>query len=311
MPSRLVLGADIGGSHISCGLFDLDTGDPLTGGHVQAPVDSTSDSAEEILETWARVLTESAIAGGSGKVVGLGFAMPGPFDYPGGISLIRNLGKYDALYALNIREEMRRRLGYSTKTPILFANDAECFLLGESWRGAIAGLDSAIGLTIGTGFGSAFLREGSIVTSGQGVPEHGWLYNAPFRGGIAEDYFSGRGLSGLYAKAEPSGDAATARQIAARAAAGEERALAALQDFGVLLGEFLNPICQHFRPRAIVIGGNVARAWEFFSPGLRSTLSPQTDDFQLRPAALFEQAALLGAARLPQLHLTNINDKET
>ena len=37
-------------------------------------------------------------------LLGIGIAMPGPFDYNEGISLIRNLGKYDSIFGVNVRQ---------------------------------------------------------------------------------------------------------------------------------------------------------------------------------------------------------------
>lgn len=310
MNSSVVIGADIGGSHISCGLFDLLTGDRIQGGQVHAAVDSSAGAAE-ILSVWLRALEESRAAAEGRPLAGVGFAMPGPFDYPGGISLIRGLGKYDSLFGVNIRTEVQSGLGLTGHTPVLFANDAECFLLGEAWRGAISGARTAIGLTIGTGFGSAFLRDGEVATEGTGVPENGWLYNAPFRGGIAEDWFSGRGLTRLYTGKASATQAITAREIATRAGAGEQHALEVLAEFGALLGEFLLPLLRDFRPDAIVVGGSVSRAWEFFAPSLGKVLCHGEHEFLLRPSALFEEAALVGAASLPRRAVSTINQKDS
>ena len=53
---------------------------------------------------------------------------------------------------------------------IRFLNDAEAFLLGESVAGAARGHAPRVGITLGTGLGSAFLADGEIVRSGPDVP---------------------------------------------------------------------------------------------------------------------------------------------
>jgi len=275
----------------------------MAGCRRDAPVDSGA-SAAAILDRWCGALAEARDACGGARLGGVGFAMPGPFDYPGGISLIRGLGKYESLYGRNIRAEVRERLALAADVPIQFANDAECFLLGECWRGALAGMPDAMGITLGTGFGSAFLRGGEVATTGGGVPPDGWLYNAPFRGATAEDHFSGRGLLALH-NSNGGNRAESPREIAARAGGGDARALEVFRQYGELLAEFLDPWSRAFRPLGIVIGGSVARSWRFFGPSLTRAMAAGGLDFPLRPSALFEEAALLGAARMvsrpPQL----------
>ena len=51
-------------------------------------------------------------------------------------------------------------------------------------------LNRIVGITLGTGMGSCFISDNSIVTSGAGVPENGWLYNQTFNDFLADDIFS-------------------------------------------------------------------------------------------------------------------------
>jgi glucokinase len=207
-------------------------------------------------------------------------AAPGPFDYENGICLVRGLGKLDGLFGVDMRAELARALLVDPAV-IRFLNDAEAFLLGESAAGAARGHDRAIGITLGTGLGSAFLVGGELVRAGESVPPNGDLHVVPFRGGCVEDTISGRAISARF-------DGRTgAAEIAARADAGDVRSAAAYASLGADLAAFLEPWLDAFRPTCVVVGGSIARAWRHFSAALPPISTP---------AERLDDAPLLGAA---------------
>jgi glucokinase len=53
---------------------------------------------------------------------------------------------------------------------VRFLLDSAAFLLGEIGAGEARGVERAVGITLGTGIGSAFAVDGQIVTEGPGVP---------------------------------------------------------------------------------------------------------------------------------------------
>jgi glucokinase len=94
-------------------------------------------------------------------LLGVAFGFPGPFDYEAGICLIEGVEKYGALYGVNIRDAIRTRLDLGD-LPILFRNDAEAAVVGETRYGAGRNYPRVIGVTLGTGCGSAFLVDGVL-----------------------------------------------------------------------------------------------------------------------------------------------------
>ena len=58
----------------------------------------------------------------------------------------------------------------------------------------------SLSITLGTGFGSAFISDRIPIVDGPLVPKIGCVYHLPYRDGIADDYFSTRGLLGRYKK---------------------------------------------------------------------------------------------------------------
>jgi glucokinase len=175
---------------------------------------------------------------------------------------------------------------------VRFCNDADAFLVGALHGEGMASEPRAMGITLGTGLGSAFWAGGGIVETGHGVPPEGEIYCLPWRDGTLEDALSTRALVRAYAAA--GGEAATVQAIAARAAAGEPRALATWRGFGAELGAGLGPIIAAFRPAFILLGGNISRAAALFLPAAEAALAGAGG--RLRPVAALD-AALVGAAR--------------
>ena len=227
-------------------------------------------------------------------VDGVGIAMPAPFDYGRGVSLMEH--KFRALYGrpvVSLLEEWFRD-SQLEGAPVLVANDADLFALGEWWAGAARGRERMIGLTLGTGLGSGFVAHGRIVTGGPEVPTGGEIWSLPYLDGVAEDFVSGRAIAASYTRA--TGRELAASEIAERADSGESAALGAFAEMALHLGRIMEPHIARFKPECIVVGGNIAHAWAVFGPRLSVALAP----VECRPSARFEDATLLGAAALAQ-----------
>jgi glucokinase len=172
---------------------------------------------------------------------------------------------------------------------VRFVNDAEAFLLGEWWAGAARGHDRAVGITLGTGLGSAFLEHGRIVRAGAGVPHEGALYRLPFHGAPVEARISRGALLARY-----GGAGIEVAEIALRAREGEPRAREAFDALAHDLAAFLRPWLEAFAPSCLVVGGSIAHSWDLLEGGLDSLRDAVA---ALAPADRIDDAALLGAAR--------------
>ena len=114
----------------------------------------------------------------------------------------------------------------------------------------------------------------------------------PYREGIAEDYAAGRVISrGYDARA---GLELSAREIAARAAAGDERAAAVFAELGAHLAGILAPWVARFQPDGLVVGGNIAHSWACFGDALQAGLP----GLACAVTTHFETSSLLGGAVL-------------
>jgi glucokinase len=223
-------------------------------------------------------------------LLGVAIGMPGPFDYEVGISYIKGVAKYEAIYGMNIKTELQQLLG-KQNLPIVFRNDAEAAIMGEALYGAGRPYRRLIGITLGTGIGSAFVVEGKSVESGRGVPPHGWLYQEPFQDLPADDVFSTRGLLARLQKINPAYE--TVAAFAEAAHSGEAQLRQGFLQFGSDLGEFLASFAQTFGAEVILVLGGIARAIDLFEPLLQQNLPVPA-----LPGQLDSIAPLLGAADL-------------
>lgn len=278
----VVLGVDIGGSHITAALVDLVSRTVIPGSRKRKLVDSKA-SAEQILNNWSEVINESfdEMPTATRKV---GIAMPGPFNYIEGISLIEEQDKFRSLLGMNIKLLLAEQLNVVPES-IRFMNDAACFLQGEVFCGAARGYDRVLGLTLGTGLGSAI--------SYNGMADDADLWNAPFKEGIAEDYLSTRWFVKQYfdmSRKEISG----VRELTESADPTHIKLL--FDTFGTHLGQFLVQYIEKYDAEAVVLGGNISHALHHFRSSLLEVLSINNLNIELDKSLLNEDAALIGAA---------------
>ena len=197
MKKNIAIGADIGGSHITCAAIDLISGNILRDTISEREVNNQAP-AKDIIGVWADALSGSLKKVPSENVKGIGFAMPGPFDYVKGICYIKGVAKYENLYGINVQEAIAEALKVPEDFLIRFMNDASSFAVGEAWAGSATNARKSLSITLGTGFGSAFISDRIPIVDGPLVPKIGCVYHLPYRDGIADDYFSTRGLLGRY-----------------------------------------------------------------------------------------------------------------
>lgn len=278
-----VLVYDVGGSHVSAAVccekaFQLDS------------IVSECYPAEPTGESFLEFLFElgAKARNGTGNVLGAELAFPGPFDYETGVSRMEH--KLPYLLGVDLRTPLAQRFGFAPGR-VRFLNDAVSYLLGEVGAGAAKGVPRCVGITLGTGIGSAFAVDGQIVTTGPGVPPRGEIWDLPFAGGIVEDALSTRALQNDYEKR--TGTVLEVSKIAALA--GEDpHAAAVFAGFGSHLGVALRTLMATFAPQVVVLGGGIARSAHLFLPQAQKELNETT--MELRIAQLFDHAPLVGAA---------------
>ncbi|WGQ08611.1 ROK family protein [Pedobacter gandavensis] len=274
------IGVDIGGSHITAAHVDATTFKVIENTLKRERV-AAMDSLEVIIQSWLNVLS-TLIVRDNGESTKIGIAMPGPFDYEKGISMMQNQEKYDALYGVNVKEILAKRLDIP-ESDIVFINDAEAFLRGELASGAAADKERAIGITLGTGLGST--SNGSGITR-----DMNWAFR-PFKDSIAEEYISTRWFLKKYKEitGKEVKNVEVLLEVADQAVKNE-----IFEEFSDNLSIFLNDFIAQEQPQVVVIGGNIAKTWDHFIGLLTAKIIDKT--VAIRQSEMWEDAALVGAA---------------
>lgn len=282
---------DIGGTHVTAANVDTATRAVVPGQSVREPLDGDGGAAE-IVSTLARCAARLPVPASRWSV-----AIPGPFDYARGIGRFEGVGKFDALREVDLRAALAPLLpGAAT---VGFHNDADAFALGEWWAGAARGHSTVVAITLGTGVGSCFLRDGRSVRHGDGIPPEGRIDLLRYAGQPLEDTVSRRALRRAYAQATGQSSAPDVQELARRARHGDRTATNVFAHAFRALGTVLGPCLAAFQPTLLLVGGSIAASWDLISEPLHAALADApTGPIALQPAQHLADAPLLGAAYL-------------
>ncbi len=250
------IGIDLGGTKIE-GLALAADGREQQRRRIAAPRGNYDDTVRAI----AGLVAALEDAAGERGTVGVG--IPGAVSPATG--LIQNANS-TWLIGRPLAEDLSRALA----RPVRLANDANCFALSEATDGAAAGAAVVFGVIIGTGTGGGVVVHGRVIAGANAIAGE-WGHNplpAPAdderpgpacycgRAGCIETFLSGPALSRDYAAG--GGEAVSAREIAARAAAGEPRAVAALARYELRFARAIACVINVLDPDVIVLGGGLS-----------------------------------------------------
>jgi len=300
---KFVVCMDIGGTSLKTGI--VGESGALAPGSLHAETLDSRGSAQSILSAFADALRSSLAFASTENVpvAGIGIAICGPFDCEKGISLIRGVGKYEALYGVDVKSALRSMTGLADDLPLFFDIDSWCFARGEVWYGAGAGFERVIVLTLGSGLGSAFSIHRRIVAEGPGVPWLGWIAGQRYRDGILNDYICRDAMCRRYTQL--SGLSADVAEIARAARGGDEPARQVFEETGSALGFFLREHnVRDFGAECLIFGGRISLSFDLFAPSLQNALGRLPCLRATLEAADIECSALKGAARYVFEHLS-------
>jgi fructokinase len=248
------IGIDLGGTKIE-GIALADEGVTLARRRVPTPSGSYESTLAAVRDL---VRALEAEAGAADASVGVG--MPGAISPKTG--LVKNANS-----TWLIGRKLDRDLAAALGRPVRLANDADCFALSEATDGAAAGLAVVFGAILGTGVGGGIVIGGKLFAGADGIAGE-WGHNPlPWprdderpgpscycgRRGCIETFLSGPGL------ARDHGGGLGGAEVAARAAAGERQAAAALERYADRLARGLATVVNVVDPHAIVLGGGLSQ----------------------------------------------------
>ena len=292
---------DIGGTNISLGIYTEDFTLVGSGNVNSHEISSSQDLLAFIAET-------------SMKFDVLGIACAGSVDSHKGI--IHFAPNIDWLRDYPLKAYLENSL----IIPVEIENDANCFVLGEANFGVCKGFDNIIGYTLGTGIGGGVIVDGKLLR-GIGAAElghvsidiNGLLCNCGKKGCL-EAYCGGiwvqRFIEIIAQKhkmmVKPSNNL-NASKLFELARSKDDFALNFWEEWGKIFGIGVAQVLNVLRPQAVVLGGKISRASEFFLPAMSESLHkhvfpPFDEDMQILISNL-ENSALLGAVFLAKQRL--------
>lgn len=311
-----VAGIDLGGSSAKIGLVDRQ-GRILARGQVGVDPVGAPDAIIARIAAGVRDLASRLSSGA--RMIGAGIGAPGFVDSEAGRLVgCENLpGLMDAA----VPRLFSDKLG----VPAFLENDANCAAGAELSFGAGRNFRSLILVTVGTGIGGGLVLDGRVWRGARGFAgEIGHLCLDPLgpwcpcgSRGCLEQYAAGPAIVRLYqwrARGRGSSSqgaalgsamplAATAEEVARRAAGGDEAAQRAFAEAGRALAQAFGAVLNLLNLEACLVGGGVSAAGDVLLDPVRKSLPDYVyplvaERVKVIAAGLGNDAGLLGAAAL-------------
>lgn len=288
------LGIDVGGTNTKLVVLGDVGGEPevLSSSSVETGAADGPDVALARLAAAAREVLDA-----HGPVQAASATVPGLFDQgSGAIVLLPNFPQSWQ------RAGFGAGLSSGLGVPVTLINDARAFTLAETRLGAARDCSTVVCVVLGTGVGGGVVVDGALRFGPDGrAGELGHqvveLDGAPCgcgNRGCVEAYVAAAALA-------HAGGQATAEEVFAAAASGDERAAAAVTSFVRHLAAGLGNAVTVLWPDCVVVGGGVAAAGDALFGPLRTALAeaaPLVDpaSYRVVPAQLGPYAGAVGAA---------------
>lgn len=307
--AHVIVGVDIGSSHVSIVLTDL-RGRVLDWEHrAHAVREDPEGTARLVIELCDACLKRHE--GARKRLLGVGVAVPSPVD------LVRPTQVSDVLLphwrGYGITEELELVYG----VPAVMDNDANLGALGEHWWGAGRGLTDFAYIKLGTGVGSGHMIGGEIYRGANGVAgEIGHVVVAPDgrpcvcgNRGCLETLVGTRALQervGQLRSGFPEsllGDGPiTIDRIEEAALQGDALALAVVDETADYLSSAIATTLNLLNPSAVILGGSLSRLGALLlgpvRKGIRSRTLVNAATARILAAELGAHAIARGAATL-------------
>jgi len=272
----MIIGLDLGGTNIRGAVVDINSIQKIYSQRITSTLPA-ENVLEEIFSFTDPIIHPS--------VTGIGIGVPGLADSSGNVYDVINIPSWKEI---NLRQMMEDRY----HLPVKVENDANCFALGEFYFGKGKGLDSMLGLTIGTGLGSGLILNGKLYSGNTGgAGEFGMI---DYMDHYVEYYASGQFFQNVYR--------VDGIDVYENAMNGNKEALQMYQEMGSHLGNAIRMILYALDVEMIVLGGSVSKAFPFFSEAMWQSVNQFAFKRALKNLRIevseLENAGILGAAAL-------------
>ena len=304
--AKLVVGVDIGATHASAALTDLN-GSIL--GELDARI-AVADGPEAVM-SWVVDAVRDLVEASERPIEDLsaiGIGLPGPVEHSTGRPINPPIMPgWD-------RFDVPGHLQETYPVPVLVDNDVNIMALGER-RGHLRDVDDLVLIKVATGIGAGIVSGGVLQRGAQGTA--GDLGHVRVPG--ADDVLCRCGNSGcleavaagpaLAAAVRAQGEAAeTGGDVVELVRSGSQVAMAVVRQAGRDIGEVVATMVNLINPSVVVIGGQVAGAGEHLLAGIRESVYQRslplaTEHLRIVTSRAGGEAAVLGASALAIEHV--------
>jgi glucokinase len=297
---NLVIGIDLGGSHISGALVNLG-GEILHGFREPFVWGNAEENYQELAGFLQAILTQAQ--GQPARVLGIAIGVPGIMDSTSGIvKLAPSLAWVDF--------PLLQKLEQLTDLPIYLENDVNLATLGEHWFGTGRGVRDLVMVAIGTGIGAGIILDGKLHRGhaeasgeiGYMLPGIQFLDNEYPGFGALESVASGKGIAVQAAKKwsvlfgeqnMPGLEAAAVFQAARDGQAWAIQVVAETVDY---LSLALANVIVCLDPELVILGGGIAGSAVMLIEPIQTRLAGVIPRLpRIEESSLNDQAAILGA----------------
>lgn len=309
------IGIDLGGTKILIALVNRETGEVLE--HVKKKtkkdkgpkniIKKMLEGIEELLENSGKTLDD---------ISSIGVGAAGQIDRQNGILIAAaNLDCYDL--------DIKGILSEKFNIPVFVGNDVEIAAIGEQKFGAGRGCDDFVCVFVGTGVGSAIIKDGKIITGATGTAGEIGHIIVDLNGrqcscgahGCLEAYASRsaieRRIEGALKKGRKScildyletGKSITSSMIQKSIEREDELVLQCVTEASEYLSGGIASIINFVNPKLVILGGGLIEAVDYFyqktiKKARAKSLPVPAEKIQFKKAVLGDYSGVIGAAFL-------------
>lgn len=297
----VVLAAAIGRSRTQLGVCNL-AGAVLTMADVDQEIGIGPDELmPDIAKRLEALLDETGRR--HDEVLGVGLSIPGTADTAHGCSLDSpTMSGWDGIALAPYLREL-------TAAPILLDNDANVIVLSER-RGQRDRFDDMLLIKASTGLGAGIVAGGVLQRGAVGAAGEFGHTKTPAAAGVAcrcGDTGCLEAIAGGWALVrtlqQQGHSIGHVRDLVDLALGGDPEARRLIRESGRQIGEVLAGAVNLLNPEALVIAGDMSKAYDIFVAGLRETVygnatALATRELQILPSTHGDQSGVIGSAAM-------------